>query len=97
MIILVCYSLYKIRNIPDITMNNINFTAFYRGKRRRFEIGPLNVNKSIHLYIDKFYYGQFDHREGRWVFLPQNDDTFTPEQIAILEGQLERHWQEQQG
>lgn len=91
----VCYS-YKIQKIPDMSMNKITFTAKYRGKRCSFEISPASgSNGTWHLYIDRYYYGQFAHR-GRWVFLPQDDEAFTKEQIAILEGQLEKHWREQQ-
>lgn len=74
-------------------MNDITFTAKYQGKRCNFEISPVSGGNGVwHLYIDKYYKGQFSFRKGRWVFLPQRDDYFTPEQVAILEDQLQKHW-----
>lgn len=73
-------------------MKEITFNAVYRGKRSRFVISEVSGGSGAwYLYIDGFYKGQFDFRNGKWVFLPQHDNYFTPEQVAILEGQLTAH------
>lgn len=72
-------------------MQKITFTAKYQGKRSQFEIAPVSGgNGAWYLYVDNYYKGQFSHQGGRWVFLPQDRAAFTPEQVAILEGELNR-------
>lgn len=73
-------------------MKEITFNAVYRGKRSRFVISPVSGgNGAWHLLVDNFYKGSFAMVNDKWVFLPQHDDYFTPEQVAILEGQIAKH------
>lgn len=73
-------------------MKEITFNAVYRGKRSRFVISEVSGGGGAwHLLIDNYYFGSFAFIGDRWIFLPQNDDYFTPEQVAILEGQLTKH------
>lgn len=70
----------------------IKFTAVYKGQRQSFVIAQVNGSGGTwFLYIDRFYYGQFFVYQDDWVFRPQDDDTFTPEQIKTLEDQLKKH------
>lgn len=75
-------------------MKEITFNAQYQGKRCSFVISEVSGgNGAWFLYIDNYYKGSFAFIGDRWVFHPQNDDYFTPEQVAILEGQLTAHFQ----
>lgn len=73
-------------------MKGITFTAKYQGKRSRFVISEVSGGNGVwHLLVDDFYKGSFALIGERWVFHPQHDDYFTPEQISILEEHLAKH------
>lgn len=70
----------------------ITFSAFYKGKRRCFEIDRIGGTGGMwFLFIDKFYYGSFSIYRCDWVFRPQHDHYFTPDQIDKLEHQLRKY------
>lgn len=70
-------------------MDRLTFTSLYKGQRRQFEISPVSGTGGMyHLYIDKLYFGIFQIRNDAWVFMPQKEGDFTPEQCKILVDRL---------
>lgn len=73
-------------------MKEITFNAVYQGKRSRFVISEVSGgNGAWHLTVDNYYKGQFALIGDKWVFHPQHPEKFTPEQVAILEEQINKH------
>ncbi|MDR6565449.1 hypothetical protein [Chitinophaga ginsengisegetis] len=60
---------------------------------RRFEVELSEVSGSVgivHLYINRFWFGQFGKRAGEWVYLPQRPNELTIDDIQILIRMIEK-------
>ena len=69
-------------------MADIIFEAFYGGKPKEINISqPLGSGNGVyHLYIDRFYQGQFIRTSSGWRYAPQRDDKseLTSDDIGIM-------------
>ncbi len=66
-------------------MNEIQFTAHLGGKDRNVEISAAAGSGGLwHLYIDRYWHGQFAFKNGGWHFSAQFPEKFTPDTVEML-------------
>lgn len=72
-------------------MGGVRYEASFGLQIKTVELSPVNgTGGSWHMYVNRFYWGSFEMRDGKWCFLPQRPEWwFSREDYAILEKQVE--------